>query len=286
MNNPVIPYYLDKISQLEAMLGILQKRDGRYALLRLITAILGVAIAILSFQQSIILGIIILGALGIAFFIIFIKHESIKEQIKEKEVLLAINRNEISCLENHTNEYNNGSNNIDSNHPYSHDLDVFGPHSLYGLINRCRTYYGNKFLAAYLSKPDSITAIANRRESVKELTPIIEWRHKLHALIYNLEDESDHNFSESLMNQLNNDFSIFDGRKWGTFIQLLPIVWILILGLWILRIPFADTAALILGVAIFGIYYFNIKKINMPKVKAVFLHILASEKIKLCNLFH
>jgi MutS domain V len=69
----------------------------------------------------------------------------------------------------------------DPEHPYSSDLDVFGPRSLFQYINVAHTSYGQSQLAAYLSKLDRHDVIIERQRAVRELAPQLELRHELEA---------------------------------------------------------------------------------------------------------
>ena len=65
---------------------------------------------------------------------------------------------------------------INSNHPYAHDLEIFGNHSLFQKINRCQTYFGQNKLAFYLANPLlEKEGILERQKGVQELSQKISW---------------------------------------------------------------------------------------------------------------
>jgi DNA mismatch repair ATPase MutS len=66
-------------------------------------------------------------------------------------------------------------------HPYHLDLDIFGAHSLFQLINRTASSSGENLLARWLSKPAGIEEIRNRQEAIKELDPQPDWRQRFEA---------------------------------------------------------------------------------------------------------
>ena len=70
---------------------------------------------------------------------------------------------------------------VDAEHPYTSDLDVFGPRSLFQFINVAHTSYGQAALAGYLSKLDGQEAIRERQRAVRELAPQLELRQELEA---------------------------------------------------------------------------------------------------------
>ncbi len=68
------------------------------------------------------------------------------------EKLLFINTNELQVLQNKPNQFHNGEEFL-SYGSISGDLDIFGPGSLYLLLNRTTTAHGTKQLAGLLNDP-------------------------------------------------------------------------------------------------------------------------------------
>ncbi len=66
-------------------------------------------------------------------------------------------------------------------HPFSADLDVFGPRSLFQFINVAHTSYGQAALAGYLSNSDLREVIVERQQAVRELGELLELRQELEA---------------------------------------------------------------------------------------------------------
>jgi hypothetical protein len=65
---------------------------------------------------------------------------------------------------------------VNSNHPYGHDLGIFGNNSLFQKINRCQTIFGKNKLAFYLANPLLIKeAILERQKGIKELSQKVKW---------------------------------------------------------------------------------------------------------------
>jgi hypothetical protein len=69
----------------------------------------------------------------------------------------------------------------DAEHPFSSDLDVFGPRSLFQFINVAHTSYGQAKLAGYLSQLDGRDAIIERQRAAAELAPQLGLRQELEA---------------------------------------------------------------------------------------------------------
>jgi hypothetical protein len=68
---------------------------------------------------------------------------------------------------------------IDPAHPYSGDLDLFGPSSLFELLCTARTRAGEDTLAAWLSAPAAADEIVARQGAVAELRPRLDLREQL-----------------------------------------------------------------------------------------------------------
>ncbi len=67
-------------------------------------------------------------------------------------------------------------------HLYARDLDLFGPASLFQLLDTARTEAGEETLADWLRSPATIDEIASRHAAVRELTPEVDFRETLAVL--------------------------------------------------------------------------------------------------------
>ena len=64
-------------------------------------------------------------------------------------------------------------------HRFAHDLDLFGPASLFQLLDTARTEIGEETLAAWLGNGAEIDEIRARQLAVAELTPKVDFREDL-----------------------------------------------------------------------------------------------------------
>jgi len=69
-----------------------------------------------------------------------------------------------------------------ANHPYAVDLDIFGPASVFRLIDDTHTADGTAALAAWLGGPAAPAEIAARQEAVRELASRAKFREDLAAI--------------------------------------------------------------------------------------------------------
>lgn len=123
------------------------------------------------------------GIVGIVGFALLIKwHNKVDEQKRFRTMLKSVNDNEIYRLQNLFSKFDPGQEFANADHPYTSDLDVFGNHSLFQLINRTETTSGRMLLGTWLSAPADTNAIHERQEAIKELTPKIAWRQNFQAI--------------------------------------------------------------------------------------------------------
>jgi len=67
-------------------------------------------------------------------------------------------------------------------HPYADDLDLFGKASLFQLINRAHSKFGQSRMSAFLMNRCPGSELAERQAAVRELTPLLDFRQELEAL--------------------------------------------------------------------------------------------------------
>lgn len=159
----------------------IQRSLDRIAWLRLLVFLiaLGVQIASWRWGGAWWLLMLLLGMVGFGMMVRW--NERVKAQLRFQQSLLRINGDEIARLEGKLTGFEDGSDFIDPLHAYSSDLDIFGKHSLYQLVNRATTIYGRRRLAQWLLHPAAADAIPARQEAAALLAPQIDWRQTFQA---------------------------------------------------------------------------------------------------------
>lgn len=107
--------------------------------------------------------------MGFSFFVV--KHNRISKRLQEIGYKITINEQYLGRIDGTWLSFaNDGQDLVDDQHPYTSDLDIFGPKSLFQWLNVTYTFYGRKTLKDYLAThtPDS-TLIKKRQQSVREL---------------------------------------------------------------------------------------------------------------------
>ena len=118
---------------------------------------------------------------GIGFAILMKEHNQATYQKQHAMFLTEINEQETLRQQNQLATFPDGRAFIRRDHPYVADLDVFGSHSLYQLLNRTTTESGSERLAGWLSEAASEAVIQERQQAVQELAPKLAWRQELQA---------------------------------------------------------------------------------------------------------
>jgi DNA mismatch repair ATPase MutS len=175
-----LSFYTDRINAFNKQSSDLQKQNHKLSFLRLISAIGAFVLfyVILSYSALIASSVAIILVFSLMYFVRRYNRNS--KNIKRLNALIKINENEVACLQTrHSGLFYNGEEYLEPNHSYTSDLDIFGQHSLFQLINRSVTKTGNNTLAAWLSKPSPKLEISKRQAAVLELSKKIDWRQNI-----------------------------------------------------------------------------------------------------------
>jgi hypothetical protein len=102
---------------------------------------------------------------------------------KSKKRLLTLARNRILILEEEIGRLNlkldalpEGDRFIDGLHEYAADMDIFGRHSLFSLVNRSVLNFGQESLANWFKSPATKEEILTRQQAVEEIKDDFDWR--------------------------------------------------------------------------------------------------------------
>lgn len=174
--------YQNNILEYEVKAVQLGKVLKRLSVLRVLTFVFSIALIVFLVYKGLPNFIWIVAPLCTLGFILLIKrYNRIAYQKQHAAFLQEINEGEVLRLENKLSAFPTGQAYSQRDHPYVADLDIFGTHSLYQLINRTTTESGSGCLAAWLSEPASREIILERQQAIEELSPQLEWRQNFQA---------------------------------------------------------------------------------------------------------
>ena len=163
----------------------LNKKINSVAFLRLIS-IAALVFCVYYYYNSQAIAFIILSLLFITAFLILLNlHLKYKQKAQLTGLLKTINANEIAYLNGDLTPFKTGNEFIETDHPFSYDLDIFGENTLFPHINRTTTPLGEAQLAAWLRNDNNSDNngdnnneidIVKQQNAVKELALKLNWR--------------------------------------------------------------------------------------------------------------
>ncbi|MEZ4960366.1 MAG: hypothetical protein R2830_11165 [Saprospiraceae bacterium] len=221
-----------------------RKKYDRYSLLRLAVFFVSVALAIFLGTLHLALAAVFVFAFLIGFYRLMQWHQQMLNEANHLERLAAINAEEKGVLEHRFNHFPDGHEYLQTDHPYTLDLDIFGPFSMFQYCCRATTVVGQQRLAAYLLAAAGTGEIASRQAAVSELKPLLDWRQHFQAFGQNIKDNPLH---VHMLHEWLNDGDVVRGNKWLTAALFLVPMWTLIcLALWAFYLPWQAVLLLFL----------------------------------------
>lgn len=122
------------------------------------------------------------GAAGLVVFAqILRKHQQTSRRLHLHRILTQLNKEENARLSLTFLRPETGESFAPNQHAYAYDLDLFGKHSLFRLLNRAHTQLGMKTLAHWLLQPADPIEITVRQLAIAELSPLLDWRQEFEA---------------------------------------------------------------------------------------------------------
>ncbi|MBU2527277.1 MAG: DNA mismatch repair protein MutS [Bacteroidetes bacterium] len=160
----------------------LQKLLNRISLIRFFIFVISIAILITLISFNLVTSVIIVLPISIICFAFVLKYYNKIAYLRQQTYLLKkINESEVQRDICKLEEFNTGHQFSNQSHPYTSDLDIFGQHSIFQLINRTTTESGMTLLSKWLSEPASNSEINDRQKAIKELSQKFEWRQDFQA---------------------------------------------------------------------------------------------------------
>jgi Ca2+/Na+ antiporter len=175
-----VKIYQTNIEKYEKAIMDLEKVLKRLSLFRLASFITSLTVIIVLANERLITLLWILVPLCVlGFALLLVRYNRVVKQKKSRTLLKEINENELQRLENELSSFPTGQSHLKEDHAYLTDLDVFGSHSLFQLLNRTTTESGSLCLARWLSESAAKEIILERQHAIQELKPSLEWRQQL-----------------------------------------------------------------------------------------------------------
>ncbi|MGI9432152.1 MAG: hypothetical protein ACR2PQ_08065 [Myxococcota bacterium] len=174
--------YSKRLTERAARAAELAVRDRLLSNLRLLTFGIGAALALAIFFGRW-LGIAWLAPPVLVFVVLLVIHERVARRKDRADRAVAFYEAGLARLEHRFAGIGEpGERFRDPHHPYSEDLDLFGPGSVYERLCTARTHAGEDTLAAWLLTAASPEEVRARQDAVRELTPDLDLREDLALL--------------------------------------------------------------------------------------------------------
>lgn len=176
-------FYENQLHQYTALADEYTKKNRKLSLFRVLWFLLW-ALAIFvstSFSVPIVFATIVIGLF--TFVILVIWHNRILKLKKAYELYRDINDYELKAINNDYSNFEDGEEFVDERHYFSHDLDVFGPYSLFQYLNRTYSPQGKEDLAERLrSGYHKKSKILSQQVAIGELAKKNEWMQEFRVL--------------------------------------------------------------------------------------------------------
>jgi len=171
--------YASRVERFDLRLQGLEKVASRLGAAKLACAVLGAAAFVKTGLDYSSLRLALLLALVALFTVLAVIHESVLTAAGKARALRDINADELRALAHEFLAVDPGTAFQDDDHPFSSDLDLFGPRGLFHALNRAATRFGAGRLAAWLGAAGAAVppeAIVARQEAAAELAGLIGLR--------------------------------------------------------------------------------------------------------------
>lgn len=160
----------------------LSRRDNQLSNARLISFMLAAGLLIAGFAYESIGPLWFVVPLAL-FIVLVVWHARVIEEKRIAERAMDYYAAGLGRLDGHWRPAREAPNHLlPENHPYAADLDVFGPRSLFGLLNAARTRAGEEALAGWLLRGADAGEIRARQAAAAELRERIDFREDLALL--------------------------------------------------------------------------------------------------------
>lgn len=286
MKQDLKEFYISKVKSLTFDIKSLKNKNRFF----IVSELLSFIVALTLFVFYCIGGLnIILLLLAIVFFACYITLRRIdinnSRKIEHLSNIQTVYNNELKYIDSDFSSFDNGEKYIDSNHPFSFDMDVFGSNSLYNRICRSITVGGRDRLALHLQHllKDKKT-IDRRTEAIGEMAQNESWRTSFLACGQDQVIDT-----ESIIGVIGNVGKMNVNAKLGTipalFLAITAIVVFFILIFLSVFTPLSANAPVIFGcIQLFAILLFTAKPLRDITKAVNNLHKQLNSYIKIINL--
>lgn len=214
--------YLKQAAHFQSASFNLNKRIKKLMAIRLTVMVLVFFFFIYSISSDQVPLLYLSLVLLLVFIILLRKQNKLELELQVLKAQNIVYQEDIDFLSQGTLPEYDGKEYIQPHHPYTFDLDVFGPNSLFQYLNRTKTQLGLKALVHQLNH-QTIEGIEDRQSMIKELATDPHWIKEVQAHAYLTQEDAQK--VERLMHWLDNKKILLPKWVlWYSRISWIPIV--------------------------------------------------------------
>lgn len=215
-----------------------KKQLDRMSNWRLLVFLAGAVASVLLFlETNVVYGFLSLVVWLAMFIWLIARHRKMSAELKKVSCRVVINREYMDRMGSGWMDFSDcGQEFANSANPYTGDLDIFGPKSMFQWINIAKTYYGRVALKNLLEGPDkSIAAIQMRQSALRELSKKLDFCQGLQS--EGMLSKGVENNPQKLLEYAEDQTARFKNKKLQNLFYVLPASVILTFTLWLLGSP-------------------------------------------------
>jgi DNA mismatch repair ATPase MutS len=241
----MLPLYQKRAAEFSARATALQARYEKLGWVRLLSFLALVAVIILVWRETPWWSGMLTTGLGIFAFARLVRwHGRIQADAQHQQQLARLNTAEAQGQNNDFSAFSVGTDFVDPQHPYSYDMDLFGPYSLFQMVNRGNTSIGQARLASWLQDPSTNDVILERQAAGRDLAQQLEWQHHLRAYGAALEEEDGQ--IDRLYDWLKEPFVVEENTLRKVALWVAPLLFIVSMALWVTVWPWYQALLLLI----------------------------------------
>lgn len=249
-------FYQTKTAEHSGILQQLKKRIHQIGTLRLLL-IIGMLVTLWCCRDNGLPALIgIAAGFLLFFFALVVYHTRLHTKRTYEERIIKLCENELNALNYDFSAFDGGTDQVDAQHLFSLDLDLFGENSLFQSINRTVTQMGREELINRFKQPlDDKTEILKCQQGVQEIGGMHPFRHDFHVTgKAALKEKKD--IRCLFVSEENQQKQLSDSLFYKILIGVIPSIWaVLIIGAIFDFVP----------MSIIGIYFvISLMFANMP----------------------
>lgn len=227
-------YYQENIQTYQQDLAQLNSTYVRLSYARLALFIGGVLLTYFVFSFHTGWGLFTGFTSMVGFLFLVSYHIQLAGKREDLSTLLSINQAEADFLEGDLSTFDPGEEFVDSTHPYSYDLDIFGKSSIFHFLNRSVSVIGKQKLATSLqSPPVDKNDILQRQQAITELSRAADWSQEFQvAGKGNWESSED---IQAILQWMQGEKALANISSYRLLLWVMPLLFVISFAVYLLR---------------------------------------------------